>query len=452
VLNNPTGEGMNYEPPVYKPYTKTGKENIGDIAYVQKVNGTITAEYTEDELAFAVRNPRTDLFYTDFGMSELETLIEIVTGIVNGISYNTTYFTHSHLPQGVMSLIGNYKDEHLKAFQRHWKTLTEGAAGKWSVPVMALNDGQGFQWTPFKNSNRDMEFNQFLEFLFNIACAVYQIDPNEVGFKSWSSGGQSAMGQSDNTATKMEESKDKGFNPLMDFLSDTFNSEIVDLIDEDFEFQWVGVDDEDEDRKLERQQTELTMGTKTVSMIWSENDTDVEELKAQNGGKLPDWAFAPASPQLIQVYMAEVNQQNQMDMQQQQQDQASKQGEQQQQFQQAQADDQHKKQLEIMDKQHQNALQQSAMNNMHDRTKQATDHKNNVEGKKMDFAHQKDMAKMQGQQNMEAKKADHSHQTNLAKMTAEQKAKQDQQKKKQLKKSIEDEFKKAGFDIDWGDY
>lgn len=459
ALNNPVGEGLNYEPPVYKPVTKTGKQNIGDIAYVQKVNGTIVAEYTEDELAFAIRNPRTDLFYTDFGMSELETLMEIVTGIVNGVRYNTSYFTHSHLPQGVMSLIGKYKDEHLKAFQRHWKVLTEGAAGKWSVPVMALEDGQGFNWTPFKNSNRDMEFNQFLEFLFNVACAVYQIDPNEVGFKSWTSN-TGGMSQSDNTDAKMEQSKDKGFNPLMDFLSDTFNSEIVDMIDDQYEFQWVGVDDEDEDRKLERQEKELTMGTKTVSMIWAENDTDLTELTAQNGGKIPDWAYAPGSPQLIQVYMADVQQQQaqqqaqqQGDMQAQQADQDHKntlaQNDQQQQFQQQTSDDQHKKQLEIMDKQHGNDLKQTAMNNLHQRSQMATQHNNNMQVKKADFEHQKNMAKMTAGHTMEAKKADHQQQTKITQMTAQQKA---QEAKKKLKKSIEDQFKKAGFDVDWSDY
>jgi hypothetical protein len=422
VLNNPVGEGSGFNIPVYKPETKSGVHNIGDIAYVQKVNGTTVAEYTEDELAFAIRNPRTDLEYTDFGMSELETLMEIVTGIVNGIKYNTSYFSHSNLPQGVMSLVGKYTDKDLAAFQRHWKTLTEGATGKWSVPVMATQDGTGFQWTPFKNSNRDMEFNQFLEFLFNVACAVYQIDPNEVGFKSWTSG--TSMSQSDNTAEKNDMSKDKGFVPLMTFLSDTFNSEVVDLIDDEFEFQWIGVDEEDEDKKLERYKTELESGVKTVSMIWAETDADIEELKEQNGGKLPDWAYAPANAQLIQVFTAGM----QAEQAEQQQQQAQQQGEVDRQNQMQDAEDSHKRQLEIMDKQHGHAMAQKSVDQLHDRNKLVNTHK----------------------QGMEAKKADHAHQTNLAKMTAEQKAKE--AKSKPLKKSIENEFKKVGIDIDWGDY
>lgn len=300
VLNNPTGEGNDYELPVYKPATRSGLKNIGEIAYVQKINGVVTAEYTEDELAFAIRNPRTDIEFTDFGMSELETLMEIVTGIVNGVRYNTSYFSHSHLPQGVMELVGKYKDAHLQAFQRHWKNLTQGAPGKWSVPVMAMEEGQGFKFTPFKNSNRDMEFNEFLEFLFNVACAVYQIDPNEVGFKSWTSG-SSGMSQSDNTAEKMDQSKDKGFIPLMSFLSNTFNSEIVDLIDEDLVFEWVGLDEEDEDRKMEQVKTRLDAGLSTVAE--ERKSLDLDEILGDDGKPAP-WTLAPANAQLIQVFMA----------------------------------------------------------------------------------------------------------------------------------------------------
>lgn len=403
VLNNPIGEGADYEVPVYKPVTSSGRDNIGDLAYVQRVNGVVIAEFTEDELAFAVRNPSTDLDYVDFGMSELEVLMEIVTGIVNGTRYNTSYFSHSHLPQGVLEMIGKYKDEHLQSFKRHWKTLTDGASGKWSVPVMALEEGNGFKFTPFKNSNKDMEFNEFLEFLFNVACAVYQIDPNEVGFKSWTSG--SGMNQSDNTQAKIDSSQDKGFHPLMDFLADTFNSEIVDLIDEDFVFEWVGVSDEDEDKKLERQKSEIDSGIKTVAMIWAENDVDIEAIKEQNGGELPAWVNAPANAQLIQVFMNDLQQEQAEKQQAQQQEQEGM-------NRQNQLEDEdagHKRQLEVMDRQH--------------------------------------------QQGLEAKKMDHEHQHGLAKLTAQQKAQQDAQKKKQsIQKSIENDFRSLGVEIDWGDY
>lgn len=397
IINNPVGEG-DYDIPVYKPDTKRGMKDAGDLAYIQKLNGRAVAEFTEEELAYAIRNPRTDVRYTDFGLSEMEMLIEIITGIVNGVRYNTSYFSHSSLPQGILEIVGKYDDKHLESFKKHWRNLTTGASGKWSVPIMALEDGQGLKFTNFKNSNRDMEFNEFLEFLFNIACAVYQIDPNEVGFKSWTSA--NSMSASDNTAEKMAQSKDKGFVPLMHFLSDTFNSEIMNHIDEKYVFEWIGVAEEDEDKKLERQKTMLEMGRKTVNELRKENDEDeIEE----------DWANAPANPQLIQVYMADKNQkiQEEQGAKQQEQEAANKEHEA------AQGALSHERQKEIMDKQHEQTLEHKQLDQ---------EHQVGIEGMKQE------------------------HQTNLTKEQAKQ-----QKAQKPLKKSFEDEDTLT-INVDWADY
>jgi hypothetical protein len=365
VADNPAGDGNTL--PVYQPVTKRGLLDDGDISYVQKVDGQTIAEYTNEELCYAIRNPRTDIYTTDFGLSELETLIEIVTGIMNGVRYNTSYFSESHLPQGVLEIVGKYEDKHLEAFKRHWKTMTNGAGGKWAVPVMALSEGQGFKFTPFKQSNRDMEFNEFLEFLFNIACAVYQIDPNEVGFKSWTSQSGS-MGQSDNTSVKIDQSKDKGFVPLMQFLANTFNTEIVDRIDDQYALMWIGVDDEDEKSKQERDKLNVDMGKITIAELRKRDD--LEEILGDDGKPAP-WTQAPANATLIQVYMAGMQAQQaeaQGDQAQAQTDQATMQGK-------LTADDAHNKQLEIMDKQHKQGLESKDMEHKQGLEKQANDHK-----------------------------------------------------------------------------
>lgn len=419
VANSPAGDGN--EIPVYVPVTKRGLQDDGEIAYVQRIDGQIVAEYTEAELCYAIRNPRTDIETVDFGMSELETLIEIVTGIMNGIRYNTSYFTESHLPQGVLEIVGKYKDEHFEAFKRHWKAMTNGAAGKWSVPVMGLQEGQGMKFTPFKNSNRDMEFNEFLEFLFNIACAVYQIDPNEVGFKSWTSN-SGGMSKSDNTQAKIDQSQDKGFVPLMQFLANTFNSEIVDRIDDEFCLVWVGVDDEDEQAKLERDKTNLEMGKVTVAELRKRDD---QEEILDDDGKPASWTLAPANATLIQVYMAEMQAKQAQDQQNQQQMQSA----QDQAQQQIASDDSHQKQLEIMDKTHKQNMDM-----------QGLQHKNNLEAQGL-----------QHKNNMEGKASDQQHQTNIE--TMKQKAAKEQKKQQPLKKSLgSEEDEDFTIELQWQNY
>lgn len=428
VTDAPTGELD--VPPVYIPVTNRVQQSSEDIAYVQKVNGQVTAEYTEDELAYGIRNPRTDLDYMGFGMSELEVLIEIITGIVNGIKYNTGYFNQSQLPQGVLEIVGNYKDEHLEAFKRHWRTLMNGAEGKWAVPILALQDGQGFKFTPFKNSNRDMEFNEFLEFLFNIACAVYQIDPNEVGFKSWTS--SNSMSQSDNTAEKLEQSKDKGFIPLMNFLSDTFNSEIVDQIDDNFEFAWVGVDEQDEAQKWEHIKAKLDAGVVTVAEVRKQED--LPEILGADGKPEP-WTLAPANPQLIQVFMNALQMQQQSQQAQLQDQNAQNDHDRQME----QAGQVHEQQLAQMDKQH--ALGMNAK--MFDQ-----DHDQNM--KQSDQEHQQNMAKMQANEQNNTEKLKANNQMNMEKFKAKNAPKT--QAKGNMKKSMIDEKSLPDVPFDWEDY
>jgi hypothetical protein len=454
VVNAPTGDLIDV--PVYVPVTKRGMKLDGDVSYIQRLNGQVVAEYTEEQLAYAIRNPRTDIDYTDFGMSELETLIEIVTGIMNGVRYNTSYFNSSSLPQGILSIVGNYGDKQLEAFKRHWKNLTTGASGKWATPVVAMQDGQGINFTPFKTSNRDMEFNEFLEFLFNIACAVYQIDPNEVGFKSWTS--STSMSSSDNTEAKMEKSEDKGLIPLMNFLSDTLNSEVIDRMDEDFELAWVGLDEDNEDAKIQRMETYLSSGYKTVNMLRKENDEEPIAAK---------WADAPANATLIQVFMAEsgLAQQGQ-----EQGDPNDPEAEAQTAEQQAQSDhgrnleaqdDQHEKELEKLDKQHEQTMEQKKADQDHQvkMEKMKADNAQKLakqkpkpgEGKEKkpsedpDDKHEKDLEKMdkQHEQTMEQKKADHKNNVELEKVKGKNKP-------KPIKKSFSED--EVTVELDWSTY
>jgi hypothetical protein len=418
VAQSPVSEM--FELPVYVPNTKHGHKIAGDIAYIQRINGQVVAEYAEEDLAYAIRNPRTDLEVADFGMSELEMLVEIVTGIMNGVRYNTSYFNHSSLPQGILSLVGKYNDKTLEGFRRHWKQLTSGASGKWATPVMAMEEGQGIDFVNFKNSNRDMEFNEFLEFLFNVACAVYQIDPNEVGFKSWTS--STSMSQSDNTEAKMEGSKDKGFVPLMHFFSDTFNSEIVDRIDEEFEFSWVGVDEEDEDQRNERDNTLVAAGIKTVAQVRKERD--MEEILGPDGAPAK-WTQAPANAQLIQVFMAESGLGQQPgDGQDPNDPQAEADN------QQAQADDAHEKGKEMAD-------------DAHEKEQEASDDDHGKELEKMDVEHK---------QNIEMEKLKHKNTMEQKKQDAKNKPKP-APAKKPLKKSI-DTSEDGGVEIvlSWDNY
>lgn len=67
-------------------------EHPDAVQYVQIVNGQIENVYTYDELAFGVRNPRTDIYIQGYGFGEMEQLITILTSLLYSEEYNRRFF------------------------------------------------------------------------------------------------------------------------------------------------------------------------------------------------------------------------------------------------------------------------------------------------------------------------------------------------------------------------
>ncbi len=71
-----------------------GSEHSGGdpVAYVQVINGQIENVYSHANLAFGVRNPRTDIYIQGYGFGELEQLITVVTAHLYAEEYNRKFF------------------------------------------------------------------------------------------------------------------------------------------------------------------------------------------------------------------------------------------------------------------------------------------------------------------------------------------------------------------------
>lgn len=77
------------------PYKTLAVRNpeIHDIpSFVQIVNGQIRNTYTRSELAWGVRNPRSDIYIQGYGYGELEQLVTIITSHLYAEEYNRRFF------------------------------------------------------------------------------------------------------------------------------------------------------------------------------------------------------------------------------------------------------------------------------------------------------------------------------------------------------------------------
>jgi hypothetical protein len=267
------------------------------IAYVQEYMGQILTEYPSSGLAYAIRNPRTDIQTNGYGYSELEILIETVTSILNADSYNSRYFTQNSLPEGVLSIVGNLSQTNLAAFQRHWNSQVSGVMNAWKVPVVATPDGKGVTFTPFKLSNREMQFHEYTDFLIDVTCAIYQCNRQEIGFSSKRMGESGTLGGGSDEP-QIEQSQSKGFYPLMTFIEGVFNENVIWEIDEEFMFAWDGVDQDREVAQWKMKKEQLESGVMTPRMYWREYDYEDPYPHMM-------WPDCPPNSTLEQVYIQE---------------------------------------------------------------------------------------------------------------------------------------------------
>lgn len=242
-------------------------------AWVQVVNGTVVSEFTGQELAFAVRNPRTDINIQPYGFSELEVLIGQITSHLWAEEYNSRYFSQGGTTKGVMNLKGtNISKEQLDAFRRQWTAQLSGITGSWKTPVVSV---EGLEYINVSQSNREMEYEMWMNYLINICCAVWQIDPAEINFPNKggatgrSGGGLGEGGIED----RLKNSKDKGLRPLLRFLESVVNRFIIRRFSNEYTFNFVGLDRQSEQEKEDIIGKQVKT-YKTVNEIRKEHDLD----------------------------------------------------------------------------------------------------------------------------------------------------------------------------------
>nr|DAJ56417.1 MAG TPA: Portal protein [Caudoviricetes sp.]DAR28698.1 MAG TPA: Portal protein [Herelleviridae sp.] len=199
------------------------------------------------ELGIGIRNKSTNIYKNGYGTSELETLSSVMTWILWGFEYNGNYFSKSSQPKGIINVKNpNISQSSLDEFRQAWQQTMVGTHNSHRTPII---NGLDLQWLDLsKNTNRDMEFSDWLKFLLVMACAVYRIDPSELGFQFKDQ--TNIFGQA-GQKERLQHSKDKGLKPILVFLQEVINYYLVSELDEDFEFVFTGVDAEDEGRQVE---------------------------------------------------------------------------------------------------------------------------------------------------------------------------------------------------------
>lgn len=207
------------------------------------------------ELGYGIRNKTTNVFRNGYGCSELETLIEVVTWILWGMQYNGNFFKQGSQPKGFINVKNSNIDQGtLNEFRQDWKQTMSSVYNAHKIPVI---QGIDLEWVDLQQSNKDMEFTEWIKFLFVVTCAVYRIDPSELGFQFQDAA--RVFGQ-DGQKERLDHSQKKGLFPLLIFFQNIINRYVISEIDDRFEFVFTGVDIKDESAQIEIDKKKLDAG------------------------------------------------------------------------------------------------------------------------------------------------------------------------------------------------
>ncbi|APZ82529.1 portal protein [Bacillus phage vB_BveM-Goe7] len=230
---------------IYVAVDKNGYEPKGKnvTKFVQVLDNKKVAEFKANEMAWEVHNPRTDITVGRYGYPELEIAMNHLQYHENTEVFNARFFAQGGTTRGLLQIKTGQEQSHqaLASFRREWSAMFSGINGAWKIPVITAEDVKFVNMT---QSSKDMEFEKWLNYLINVICSIYSIDPAEINFPN--RGG--ATGHSGNTLNesstkeKTRDSKDKGLEPLLKFIEDAVNKYIVSQFGDKYVFNFVGGD------------------------------------------------------------------------------------------------------------------------------------------------------------------------------------------------------------------
>lgn len=246
-------------------------------AYVQVYQNMKVNEFYPWELCFGIRNPSTSIWANGYGCSELEELINVVTSMLWSDEYNRRFFSQGSAPKGFFRVKGTSNEAALQQFKQQWQSMITGVMQSWKTPVIEAD----IDWIDLQKNNRDMEYSSWIEYLIKIACAVYSIDPSEIGWDISRSNGNGGLFEG-SQEQRLKHSKDKGLYPLLKFLQRKLNKYIVEQINPDFELVFVGLNG----LTIEE---ELKMDIDKVNSFMTVNEArEKYEMKPLEGGDAPN--------------------------------------------------------------------------------------------------------------------------------------------------------------------
>lgn len=222
---------------------KAGRRDPKKPQFVQVIDNKPKAEFMSNDLCFGIRRPRSDLRFHGYGFPELEEAVGLITHLLNADIYNSANFTNGISVAGIIAVKSKMNPQLFRSFRREFYQMLSGSANAKKTPLVQLDpdSNEDLKALNLSASNKDMEFQQWQHYLLKCICALYQIDPMELGFQFGQEGVKSSLNQKSG-AERVLMSKEKGLRPLLRAVQQWINRYVIDQLDDRFELLFMGLD------------------------------------------------------------------------------------------------------------------------------------------------------------------------------------------------------------------
>ena len=283
--------------------TEEGFDGDEEIRFIQMIKGDIVSQYQGRQILFGYDNPRTDVDFFGYGYSKIEQCVGLIISSINTFAFNAGAFTEDKLPRGMILLNGDIGMEEVEEIEDYLIDVMGpngiyGASGRWGIPIIPSGksgDKSSISWQPMGNTQQEMQYSRWQDFLNMGIAAIYGVDiestgiKNEKGAKIMESGSEQANRYSD----------DKGIGNALTFLRRHFQN-LTDEIDANFSFVFHGFEQNDAKETRETISSQLA-SFKSLNDILKENDMPESDMEF---AKVPGLQ----NPQFKELYMAEIGQ------------------------------------------------------------------------------------------------------------------------------------------------
>lgn len=238
------------------------------------------ATFGDEDMIFKLFNPQNFIDSRGYCYSPLELAIITVRSHLDVENFNANFFTHGYASKGVLHLKGTVTQQQLANFRRSFYNSITGQQNAWRTPIVAGLDE--VQWVPISASAREMEYINFNNHLMRILCTQFQIDPTELGLDYLiSANGRSAMQQA-SAEYKVNFSRERGLLPLLTFLEDVINCDILPSLDKDlaakYKFVFTGYTDETPQTEIAQLQAEVSVYKSMNDVLRQQQKDPIKEL------------------------------------------------------------------------------------------------------------------------------------------------------------------------------